>query len=68
MAELILDVNIHLNLDELISFYHQVKPKLNYKDICRIMNQQHGIPLSLRTLKEMCRKRSSEKETSVTMN
>ena len=58
MAELILDANIHLNVEELVSYYHQVKPKLKYKDIC----QQHGIPLSLRRLKEI------EKETSVTMN
>lgn len=57
IAELILDVNIHLNLEELVSYYHQVKPKLKYKNICRIINQQHGSPLSLRKLKEMCREK-----------
>ena len=56
MAELIPDANIHLNLNELVWYYHQVKPKLKYKDICRIITQQHGIPLPLRRLKEMCRK------------
>ena len=55
MAELILDANNHINLNELVSYYNQVKPKLKYKDICRIITQQHGIPLSLRRLKEMCR-------------
>ena len=53
MAELILDANIHLNVEELVSYYHQVKPKLKHKDICRIISQQHGIPLSLRRLKEI---------------
>ena len=53
MAELILDANIHLNLEELVSYYLQVKPMLKYKDICRIISQQHGIPLSLRRLKEI---------------
>ena len=52
MAEIILDENIHLNLDELVSYCNQVKgTKLKYKDISRIFNQQHGIPLSLRRLK-----------------
>ena len=56
MAEIILDENIHLNLDELVSYCDQAKgTKLKYKDISRIFNQQHGIPLSLRRLKEMCR-------------
>ena len=68
MAELILDANIHLNLEELISYYHQVKPKLEYKDICRIINQQHGIPLSLRRLKEMCRKKKIDRKRNISDN
>ena len=69
MAELILEANIHLNLEELFSYYHHVKPKLKYEDICRVIIQQHGIPLSLRRFKEMCRKKKlTEIETSVTMN
>ena len=57
IAELILDANIHLYLDELVSHYHQPKPKLKYKYLCRIISQQHGIPLSLRWLTPMCRKK-----------
>ena len=57
IAELILDENIHLNLDELVSHYHQLKSKLKYKYLCRIITQQHGIPLSLRWLAQMCRKK-----------
>ena len=57
MAELISDTNIHLHLDELDSYYHQVKPKLKYKDIFRIIAQQDRIPLSLKMLKGMCRKK-----------
>ena len=55
IGELILDDNIHLSLDELVS--HQLKPKLKYKYLCRIITQQHDIPLSLRWLTQMCRKK-----------
>ena len=68
MAELILDANIHLNLDELVSHYHQVKPKLKCKDICRIITQQYGISLSLRRLKEMCRKKKVDRKRNVSNN
>ena len=39
--------NIHLNLEELVSYLNQVKPKLKYKDICHFINQQDDIPLCL---------------------
>ena len=68
MVEFIFDANIHLNLEELVSNYHQVKPKLKYKDVCRVINQQHGIPLSLRELKEMCRKKKINRERNVSDN
>ena len=65
IAELILGANNNLNLDELFSYYHQVKPKLKYKDTCRVITQQRGIPLSLRRLKEMCRKKKINRKRNV---
>ena len=65
MAELILDAKVHLNLNELVSYYHRVKRKLKYKDICRIITQQHRIPLSLRRLKEMCRKKKIDRKRNI---
>ena len=49
-------------------YYHQVKPKLKYKDICRIITQQHGIPLSLRRLKEICRTKKVDRKRNVSDN
>lgn len=52
----LLKKGVNLTLEELIRYYHGVKPKLKYKDICTIINEHHEIDLTMRTLKEKLRK------------
>ena len=43
-------VSTELNIDELIKYYFQVRPKFKYIDICNIINEHHRTTLTLRQL------------------
>ena len=56
----------NLSLVELVHYYHGVKPKLKYKDICRIINNHHGVALSGRKLKYICALENLNRKRNVT--
>ena len=45
-----------ISLEEYVQYYHNIRPKLKYKEICTIISSYHRVPLTLRKLKEMCHK------------
>ena len=49
--DVFLPVSTELNIDELIKYYFQLRPKVKYIDVCNIINEHHHITLTLRQLK-----------------
>ena len=56
MTDAVLPPNHDLSLEELVQYYHKIKPKFKYNDICRLITMHHGMNLSGKKLKEICRK------------
>ena len=42
------------NTDDLVRYYHGLKPKLKYNEIVTINNKHHGKHLTARTMKRIC--------------
>ena len=49
--DVFLPVSTEVNIDELLKWYFQLKPKFKYIDICNIINEHHHITMTLRQLK-----------------
>ena len=54
--DVFLPVSTELNIDELIKYYSQLRPKFKYIDICNIINEHHRTTLTLRQLKTKLKK------------
>ena len=54
--DVFLPVSTELNIDELIKYYFQVRPKFKYINICNIINEHHCTTLTLRQLKTKLKK------------
>jgi len=64
--EIFLPKETPLSKSELLRYYHNVRPKLKYKDICVIMNEHHGIHTTDRQMKEFFRKNDLSRNMNVT--
>ena len=60
-----LPVSTELNIDELIKYCFQVRPKFKYIDICYIINEYHRTTLTLRQLKTKLKKLNLTRKRSV---
>ena len=60
-----LPVSTELNIDELIKYYFQLRPKFKYIDICNITNEYHRITLTLQQLKTKLKKLNRTRKTNV---
>ena len=60
--DVFLPVSTELNIDELIKYYFQLRPKVKYIDVCNIINEHHHITLTLRQLKAKLSEILREKE------
>ena len=45
-----------MNLLQLVEYYHRKKPKMKYKAFCTVLNQHHGISISEKRFKYVCKK------------
>ena len=50
----LLDSNSSVPLKELVKYYFNIRPVLNYKEIVSIINRQHNKSLTFRTFKRIC--------------
>ena len=60
-----LPVSTELNIDELIKYYFQLRPKFKYIDICNIINEHHRITLTLQQLKTKLKKLNRTRKRNV---
>ena len=60
-----LPVSTELNIDELIKYHFQLRPKFKYIDICNIINEDHRITLTLRQLKIKLKKLNLTRKRNV---
>ena len=63
--EVILPRSTTLDTFGLIKYYFEVKPNLKYKDICTIINDHHGMSVTLRKLKEIFKKNGFNRKRNV---
>jgi hypothetical protein len=56
------------SLKELIRYYFCLKPKLKYREIVRIINEQHNRPLTFRILKRICNSEGLNRKRNITQN
>ena len=40
-------LNRNVSLDEMVLCYFNIRPKLKYKHICNLINEPHGVPLTI---------------------
>ena len=45
-----------MNLLQLVGYYNRKKPKMKYKSVCTVLNQHHGVNISDRRFKYVCKK------------
>ena len=63
--DVFLPVSTELNIDELIKYYFQVRPKFKYINICNIINEHHRTTLTLRQLKTKLKKLNLTRKRNV---
>ena len=49
-------LNRNVSLDDMVLCYFNIRPKLKYKHICNLINERHGVPLTMRRLLRTCKK------------
>ena len=54
-----------LTLIELVRYYHNVRRKLKYKEICQLINEHHGLDMSLRKLRYILSKENLNRKRNV---
>ena len=43
-------LNRNVSLDDMVLCYFNIRPKLKYKHIWNLINERHGVPLTMRRL------------------
>ena len=54
-----------MNLLQLVEYYHRKKPKMKCRRICAVLNQHHGVSISERRLKYICKKQGLSRKRNV---
>ena len=49
-------LNRNISLDDMVLCYFNIRPKMKYKHICNLINERHGVPLTMRRLLQICKK------------
>ena len=49
-------LNKNVSLDNMVLCYFNIRPKLKCKHICNLINERHGVPLTMRRLLQICKK------------
>ena len=66
MTDILLPECIQLTLDELVCYYHQVRPKFKYKQILSITTSHHRVPITYSTFKSICKREGLNRKKNVT--
>ena len=66
MTDMLLPECIQLILDELVCYYHQVRPKFKYKEILSIIASHHRVPITYSTFKSIYERERLNRKKDVT--
>ena len=58
-------LNRNISLDDMVLCYFNVRPKLKYKHICNLINERHGVPLTMRRLLQICKKLGLSRQINI---
>ena len=57
--------NKNVSLDDMVLCYFNIRPKLKYKHICNLINERHGVPLTMRRLLQICKKLGLSRQRNI---
>ena len=63
--ETFLPSNSNLNRTQLLKYYHGLRPRLKYKDICMVLNEHHNISITERQVKEFFKQNNLTRKRNV---
>ena len=58
-------LNRNVSLDDMVLCYFNIRPKLKYKHICNLINERHGVPLTMRRLLQICKKLGLNRQRTI---
>ena len=63
--DVIATLNRNVSLDDMVLCYFNIRPKLKYKHICNLINERHGVPLTMRRLLQRCKKLGLSRQRNI---
>ena len=58
-------LNRNISLENMVLCYFNIRPKLKYKHICNLINELHGVPLTMRRLLQICKKLGLSRQRNI---
>ena len=58
-------LNRNISLENMVLGYFNIRPKLKYKHICNLINELHGVPLTMRRLLQICKKLGLSRQRNI---
>ena len=58
-------LNRNVSLDDMVLCYFNIRPKLKYKHIWNLINERHGVPLSMRHWLQICKKLGLSRQINI---
>ena len=58
-------LNRNVSVDDMVLCYFNIRPKLKYKHICNLINERHGVPLTMRRLLQICKKLGLSRQRNI---
>ena len=58
-------LNRNVSVDDMVLCYFNIRPKLKYKHICNLINERHGVPLTMRRLLQICKKLDLSRQRNI---
>ena len=58
-------LNTIVSVDGMVLCYFNIRPKLKYKHIWNLINERHGVPLTMRRLLQICKKLGLSRQINI---
>ena len=58
-------LNRDISLDDMVLCYFNIRPKLRYKHICNLIDECHGVPLTMRRFLQICKKLGLSRQRNI---
>ena len=58
-------LNRNVSVDDMVLCYFNIRPKLKYKHICNLINERHGVSLTMRRLLQICKKLGLSRQRNI---